>query len=39
MFSGVDARAMAHVKNGLYHDQYLMDMFFLLTIEVFGCLL
>jgi hypothetical protein len=29
---------VAHAKEGLYHDQYPMDAFFPLAMEVFECL-
>ncbi len=35
---GVVAIVVAQVKNGLYCDQFLLNMFFPLVIEVFGCL-
>jgi hypothetical protein len=29
---------MTVAKDGLYHNWFLMDMFLLLVVEVFGCL-
>jgi len=29
---------IAQTKEGLYQDQYLVDLFFPLVIEIFGCL-
>jgi len=35
---GVAAIVTVQAKEGFYHDQFLVDMFFLLDVEVFGCL-
>lgn len=35
---GVTAIAAVQAKEGFYHDQFLMDMFVPLAMEVFGCL-
>jgi hypothetical protein len=37
-FGGFTMIVMVHVKNGLYHDQFLAHMFFPTVIEVFGSL-
>jgi hypothetical protein len=34
---GVIVTIVIQVKDNIYYDQYLVDMFFLLTIKVFGC--
>ncbi len=35
---GVVVTLVAQVKEGLYHDYYLTDVFLPIAIEVFGCL-
>jgi hypothetical protein len=37
-FQGVAAMVTGQAKDGLYYDQFVIDMFFLLTMEGFKCL-
>jgi hypothetical protein len=35
---GVATTIMAQTKDGLYHDQYSIDMFLSLVVDIFECL-
>ncbi len=37
-FHGVITIIATHVKDNLYHNWFVVDMFFLLVVKVFGCL-
>jgi hypothetical protein len=37
LFHGIVTTVMVYAKDGLYHDQFPIDMFFPLVVKVFGC--